>query len=92
MLLKMIYVLLCKSLLSANVTTNVIFEQAGQQPTVRSEVPRVAENFIFKGNEEPTFTSRPRTEPRQAGSGKPGGFDHHCPEPCSFSLMFKSCP
>ena len=72
-LLKLIYVPLYKSFPTANGANEVTFEQAGQQPTVRSEMPSVAENFLSQDAEEPTREEKPLS-PRGPGmdGAKPG--------------------
>lgn len=64
----MIYVPFYKSFPTANGANDVTFEQAGQQPTVRSEMPSAAENFLSQdakdpaGQEKPLFPPGPRME------------------------------
>lgn len=50
---KLIYVPLYKSFPTANGANEMTFEQAGQQPTVTSEKPPVAEIFPSQEAEEP---------------------------------------
>lgn len=58
-LLKLIYGPLYKSFPTANGANEMTFELAGQQPTVRSEMPSVAENFPSQEAGEPTCEEKP---------------------------------
>lgn len=63
---KLIYVPLYKSFPTVNGTNDATFEQAGQQPTERSEMPSVAESFLSQDAEEPTREEKPLS-PRSPG-------------------------
>ena len=72
-LLELIYVRLYKSLPTASGANDVTYERAGPQPTVRSEMPSVAENFLPQDAEEPAREAKP-FPPRGPGTdgAKPG--------------------
>lgn len=72
-LLKLIYVPFYKSFPTANGTKDVTFEQAGQQPTVRSEMPSAAENFISQDTEDPAGQEKPLSPPGQGTEGAKSG-------------------